>query len=146
MTHQRNRKIIAAIAFAAASSLIAVQAATAASCASNMKGTWHFHGLEVGPKGSTNAITCVLDIAANGMFSDAPCTSYQPGTSGTDEVSINGEFMLSACDLTGNIVIGGGDPDVTIKSGHVNGNLGSGIATQGTGAKTRVMHFTVVKK
>lgn len=137
---RRHRKAFASIALAAAGSLFALQGANAA-CA--LKGQWNFHAIEVGPK--AHAIACVLDLPANGMFSGAPCTSYQSGANGNNMVDVSGDLMLSGCDLSGSISIPG-DSDVIIRSGHVNGNIGAGIATQGTGNKTQVVHFTLVKK
>lgn len=128
----------------AATVLAFPQYAGAASCAANMKGVWHFHAIEVGAKGAANAIACTLNIAANGMFSGAPCTSYSAATNGSDNATISGTITVASCMLGGSISIPG-DPGVTIRSGQVNGNVAAGIATQGTGSKTQVLHFTLVK-
>lgn len=87
---------------------------------------------------TTAVIKCLMTVKANGSFT-APCTAYMPGKSHSGNVS--GTLTLSACNFGGTINVPG-DPPVVIQGGHVNGNVGAGIATQGT----MFHHFTVVKK
>ncbi|HVZ52886.1 MAG TPA: hypothetical protein VG986_13025 [Pseudolabrys sp.] len=88
--------------------------------------------------GTARVIKCVLTVKATGAFT-APCSSYQNGQS--ESVNVSGQITMSACDFTGTITIPG-DTTVTIQGGHVNGNVGAGIATQGA----TVHQFTLVKK
>ena len=87
---------------------------------------------------TTGVIKCTMSVKANGTFT-APCTSYNVG--GTFSGTVSGTLTLSACDFSGTINIPG-DTSVTIQGGHVNGNVGAGIATQGAAFH----HFTIVKK
>jgi hypothetical protein len=89
---------------------------------------------------SAKVIKCVLTIAANGNFSNAPCTSVGV-KGGTHTVNVSGHVALSACNLSGTITIPG-DTLVTIQGGHINGVMGAGIATQGA---KQVLSFTLVK-
>jgi|SRR6185312_5675279 hypothetical protein len=109
--------------------------------------TWHFHAFEAGTDvGGGSVIRCVATFGASGAFT-APCRVFNVGTSTQNATNTHGTMTLSAqCDLTGSIVIPGGDPRVMIKYGHVNGNIGSGTAIQGTGTSTQVLHFTLVKQ
>jgi len=90
--------------------------------------------------GTAHAIKCVLTIAANGNFSNAPCTTYRV-TGAPNSANVSGNITLSACNISGTINVPG-DTAVTIQGGHINGNIGAGIATQG--AKS-VLSFTMVK-
>lgn len=100
-----------------------------------------FSNSNTGYKNDTSrAIMCTMTVKANGTFT-APCVSYGV-TGNVQSVNVSGTLALSAtCDLTGTITIPS-DTAVTIRGGHVNGTMGSGIATQGT----NVHHFTVVRK
>jgi len=88
---------------------------------------------------TTTVIKCLMTVKATGSFT-APCTAYMPGK--TQNVNISGKLTLSACDFGGTINVQGDPTPVTIQGGHVNGNVGAGIATQGT----MFHHFTLVKK
>jgi len=122
-----------------------VQAAGAA-CGPTMAGVWHFHALEVGKDvGDGSVIRCVASVISNGNFT-APCVIYEAGSGTPKSKTVSGKLMLTAtCDLTGSVTIPG-DKSVTIRFGHVNGNIGSGVATQNTGLNTQVLHFNLVRK
>jgi hypothetical protein len=108
--------------------------------------TWHFHAVEAGVDvGGASVIRCVVTFGASGAFT-APCKVFSVGNSTQMSTNTHGTMTLSACDLTGSITIPGGDPKVIVKYGHVNGNVGSGVAIQGTGASTQVLHFDLVKQ
>jgi hypothetical protein len=89
---------------------------------------------------SARVLKCVLTIAANGNFSNAPCTSIGV-KNGTHTVNVSGHIGLSACNLSGTISVPG-DSLVTIQGGHVNGVMGAGIAIQGA---KQVLSFTLVR-
>lgn len=87
------------------------------------------------------AISCTMAVQANGSFS-APCTSYGVSGSSKQSVTVSGQLSASAsCGLSGTINIPG-DKSVSIVSGHINGESGAGIGTQGS----KVMSFTLVKE
>lgn len=134
-------------AVVAGAALCSMMQAAGADCAKSMAGVWHLHAIEAGQDVGGGAIqSCVATVASNGSFS-APCKFYEVGMGSALSKTVTGTFKLSkACDLTGSITIGGGDPPVTIRYGHVNGNAGGGIATQGTGTNLQVIHFDVIKK
>jgi hypothetical protein len=125
-----------------------VQSAFAA-CANAMASgaKWHLHAVEAGVDvGGASVIRCIATFSDNGAFT-APCKIFNVGSSTQVSATTHGTLNLSAqCDLTGSITIPGGDPKVVIKYGHVNGNVGSGIAIQGTGTSTQVLHLNVVKQ
>jgi hypothetical protein len=120
---------------------------TAGAACSAIAGVWHLHMIEVGKSvADGSAIRCLANVASNGNFS-APCTIYEVGAGTAKNKTVTGTLTKSAsCDLTGSVTIGGGDPPVTIRFGHINGNVGSAIATQGTGASLQVLHLTLIKK
>jgi hypothetical protein len=106
---------------------------------------WHFHGIEAKNNGGADAIRCVATFGAGGNFT-GPCTNYTSGSSAPQSVNVSGKITVNAaCDFTGSITIPGDKP-VGIKFGHINGNIGSGVGTQDTGTKTRVLHITLIKK
>jgi hypothetical protein len=123
-----------------------IQAASAG-CPTSMAGVWHLHAIEAGQDVGGGAVqSCVANVASNGSFS-APCKIYEVGSGTAKSKTVTGTFKLSkTCDLIGSIAIGGGDAPITIRSGHVNGNAGGGIATQDTGANLQVVHFDLIKK
>lgn len=88
---------------------------------------------------TTSVIKCTMTVKASGAFT-APCVGYAPD--GTNNANISGTLSLSACDLSGTINVAGDPVPVIIQGGHINGNVGAGIATQGT----QFHHFTIVKK
>jgi len=87
-------------------------------------------------------IKCVLTVSAGGAIaSTSPCTSY--GVSGnTQSTTVGGTLTLTSCNLSGTINVVGDPTPVTIVGGHINGNSGAGIATQGT---KQVHSFTLIK-
>ena len=90
-------------------------------------------------KDSAKVLKCVLTIAANGSFSNAPCTSY--GDQGSmNNTTVSGTLTISSCNLSGTIHIPS-DTTVTIRGGHVNDVMAAGIATQGK----QVLSFTLVQ-
>jgi hypothetical protein len=92
-------------------------------------------------KDSAKVLKCVLTIAANGSFSNAPCTSYgDQGSVNNTTVSGTVTFSSPSCNLGGTVNIPS-DTAVTIRGGHVNGVMGAGIATQGK----QVLSFTLVR-
>jgi hypothetical protein len=119
---------------------------TASATCAAINGVWHFHAIEVGKSAANGSvIRCVATVATNGNFS-APCTIYFVGVGTPMSKNVSGKLIkTAACDLTGSITISG-DAPVTIRFGHLNGNVGSGIATQGTGTNLRVLHFNLTKK
>jgi hypothetical protein len=123
-----------------------IQAASA-DCAKSMAGVWHFHAIEVGQALGDGAIQrCIATVSSSGSFS-APCKIYQSGFGSVKNKTVTGNFKLSkGCDLTGSITIGGGAPPITIQYGHVNGDVGGGVATQDTGTNLQVLHFDLIKK
>jgi hypothetical protein len=119
-----------------------------ATCTNALAGgtIWHFDGVEAGvDAGGASVIRCVVTFGASGAFT-APCRVFNVGNSTPHAKNTHGTMSLSDCDLTGSITIPGGDPKVIIKYGHINGNIGSGIAIQGTGTSTQVVHFNLVKQ
>jgi hypothetical protein len=90
-------------------------------------------------KDSAKVIKCVLTIATNGTFSNAPCTSY--GDQGSvNSTTVSGTLTFSSCNISGTVNIPS-DTAVTIRGGHVNGVMAAGIATQGK----QVLSFTLVR-
>ena len=98
-----------------------------------------------GANSKGTAITCDIAFESAGAF-NADCSSYHTGQSGAESGPVTGQItMATACDFTGSITIPG-DSKVTIRDGHINGNIGSGIATQASATKTRVLLFNLLKK
>jgi hypothetical protein len=91
---------------------------------------------------TSHAIKCVLTVNAAGTIaSTSPCDSY--GVSGpAQHTTVSGNLTLSSCNLTGTINVAGDPIPVSIVGGHINGNSGAGIATQGA---KQVHHFTLIK-
>lgn len=87
-----------------------------------------------------SVINCTLAVQGNGSFSGAPCTSYGV-TNGAQSTTVSGQLSESSCNFTGTITIPN-DTAVSIVSGYINGNSGSGIATQGS---SQVLYFTLMK-
>jgi hypothetical protein len=142
MTHKRSLVCAAIAGLAAALPLHSAYATCPNALASGA--IWNLHILEANNTGA-DAIRCVATFAAAGNFT-APCTSYSSGSTAAESVNVSGKLTLTAaCDFTGSITVPG-NKAVSIKFGHVNGNAGSGIGIQGTGATTRVLHFTLVRK
>jgi hypothetical protein len=80
-----------------------------------------------------------------GSFS-APCKIFEPAMGTAISQNVTGTMNVSAaCDVTGSVSIPG-DPQLTLRYGHINGNGGSGIATQAANANLRTLHFTLVKQ
>lgn len=86
-------------------------------------------------------LKCKLVIAANGSFSNDPCSSFGVGGS-PNNTTVSGNLTLSSCDLGGTINVQGDPTPVTIKGGHINGVSGAFVATQGA---KQVLHFTLIK-
>src|SRR5690348_13844711 len=127
-------KLFAGVALATIGILPTVTSAFATCTNAMASGTiWHMHAIEAGPDvGGGSNIRCVITFGASGAFT-APCRVFQVGSSTQQATNTHGTITLSAqCDLTGSIIIPGGDPRVFIKYGHVNGNMGAGTAIQGT--------------
>jgi hypothetical protein len=141
---RRNSKVLAHVLIAGVAIVSMVQTASAA-CGS-MAGVWHFHALHNSPGGvNTTAIRCVATVAASGEFT-GPCRIFEAGTASPFSTNVSGTFTkTAACDLTGSVAIPG-DPNVIIRFGHINGNIATGIATQGTGASLQVLYFSLVRK
>lgn len=143
MTHRRHFACAAIAILAVASPL---QIAHAACLNAFKKGAvWHLHMIEVGEAPEAQAIRCVAKFGAAGNLT-APCVSLSAGENGQQNVSISGKVTLTAtCDFSGSITVPG-DAQVLVKYGHVNGNIGSAVGTQGAGADRRAVHVTLVKK
>jgi hypothetical protein len=137
---RKNRKALAYMLITAAVSAAAVTTASAA-CVTPMAGKWHLHAMQA----DGAVIRCIATFGSNGNFS-APCKIFEAGMGTQISQNVTGTVTVSAtCDVTGSVTVPG-DPTVILRYGHINGNLGSGIATQGTGANLRVLHFTLVKQ
>jgi hypothetical protein len=139
-------QIKASVITAAFIGLIGISAANA-TCAVRPTGAWNLFLMQTYPGATSkaDAITCHLTFGNAGAFT-GPCISYQTGKSATDNVSVNGTLtMHTACDFTGSITIPGDTP-VTIQAGHINGNIGSGVATQKSAAQERVLLFNLLKR
>lgn len=136
---------------AAALAVLATLPATAAlaTCTNALANgnKWHLHAMEAGVGvGGASVIQCLMTFKNNGNFV-APCSVYSVGSSTPQSTSVSGRIILNAtsCNFTGTINISG-DPAVNIKTGHINTNVGSGTAIQGTGGSTQVIHFTIVQQ
>ncbi len=88
---------------------------------------------------TSTVIKCVLTVKAGGNMT-APCTAYMPDK--TQNTTISGKLTLSACNLAGTINVNGDPTPVVIQGAHLNGNIGAGIATQGTAFH----QFTLVRQ
>ena len=136
----------------AAATLFPFEAALAACMSPIPSGAvWHVHALEAHPTDfgtyatEVDIIRCVATFGAAGAFS-GPCKTYAAGSSTVNSINVTGTIALTAdCDFTGSIKIPG-DGTVSIKFGHINGVMGSGIGIHGTGAATRVVQLTLIKK
>ena len=103
------------------------------------------------PSGATAlAIRCRVNIAANGSFTEAPCTAYGVEDGDGGPVKISGQITFAAnptCLITGGTinVSEGEDGPVTLLGGYVNPTQkhGAGIARQGPGS---VFLFNMVKQ
>jgi hypothetical protein len=139
MTVKSSFAATAAVCVAMALAPIAAHAA----CAKTTAGSkWHLHALE----SDGAVIRCFATFTANGQFT-APCKIFESGMGAQISQNVSGTINVSAaCDVTGSVSIPGPDPDVTIRYGHINGNVGSGTATQGTNANLRVLLFSLVKQ
>jgi hypothetical protein len=139
---QIERILIAAAVFG----LAGIGAANA-TCTANPTGVWNFFAAQnyPGATSKASAITCDLTFGSAGAFTGS-CTSYHTGTSSVDAGnSVSGTLtMHAACNFTGSITTP--DGAVTIQDGHINGNIGSGVATQKAGAQERVLLFTLLKR
>jgi len=140
-----NRKFVACALLAGIVVASGPQAASAGTCtAASAQGKWHFYAMEIATSNGANAISCTMTMGSDGKFTKAPCTSYQLGSDQTDTPKISGKLKVAAnCNFTGTISIPG-DSTVTIQAGHLNDNVGAGVATQKTGADTRVLNFTLI--
>jgi hypothetical protein len=137
------RAIRKAIAYALTTAAVSAAAVTAVSagCVKPMAGTWHLHAMESDGAG----IRCIATFGSNGNFS-APCKIFESGVGTQISQNVTGKITVStACDVTGSVTVPG-DPTVTLRYGHINGNHGSGIATQGANANLRVLYFSLVKQ
>jgi hypothetical protein len=138
-------QIKAIVMTAAFFGLTAISAANA-TCAANPTGVWDFFATETYPGATSkaNVITCNLAFGSAGAFTGS-CKNYFTGQGTVENTSISGTFtMHSACDFTGSITTE--QAPVTIRDGHINGNIGSGIATQATGAQARAILFTLLRR
>lgn len=137
---QLKRTLIALAVFG----LTGVGAANAA--CSGFTGVWNFYAFQVNPAASASGhiIKCSINLAADGTFSGAPCTSWQLGQAGGQVVTVSGTITNTSCNLGGTIMIPN-DKTVVIRAGHVNGVVAAGIATQGSTTATRLLNFTLVK-
>jgi hypothetical protein len=144
MTHKR-RLVCGAIAILAAAVPLHSASATCPNALAS-GAVWHLHIMEVSPSpDGANVIKCVMTFGSGGNFT-APCTNFNTGSTAAQSVNISGKITLTAaCDFTGTITIPS-DAKAFVKFGHINGNIGSGIGIQGTGANTQVLHLTLVKK
>src|SRR5688500_3229276 len=124
---RKFRKTVAYVLTTAAVSAAAVTTA-AAVCATPMAGKWHLHAMQNGD----GVIRCVATFASNGSGNfSAPCRIFESGVGTQMSQNVTGTITVSAtCDLTGSVTVPG-DPTVILRYGHINGNHGSGIATQG---------------
>lgn len=112
-----------------------------AACGGGTHGTWEFYASQHDKNGGGSAIECEIGFSSGGQFT-GDCSAYSAGRGNPQTTTITGNMMLSgSCALSGSIAIPGDKP-VNIRAGHVNGNIGSGIATQGT----EVLLFTLVKR
>lgn len=146
--------------------LLGVSASANADCAT-LAGTWYFYDMqEQGPNiktkftpfngssletfaftksyegytnNTTTVVKCTMTVKGNGNFT-APCTAYN--IDGTFNVNVAGRLTLSACNFGGTINIPGVGTPIVIQGGHLNGNVGAGIATQGI----QYHHFSLVKE
>lgn len=107
---------------------------------------WHLHAQENGSAvGLGSVIRCVLTFKSSGNFT-APCVIWRAKSGSSFSKTISGKLTLtSACDFTGTIAIPS-DPTVTVRYGHINGAVGSGIATQDTSTRLEVLQFTMIQK
>jgi hypothetical protein len=93
---------------------------------------------------TANVIKCRLTVSAGGVITNtSPCSSYGVTGGGPHTTTVGGTLTLSpTCDLTGTINVAADPTPVIIQGGHINGNSGAGIATQGT---KQVHSFTLIK-
>lgn len=142
MTH-RQRLFGAATAVLVA--VLPVQTAFAACVgAFNSGAVWHLHVIQAGYYGGA-AVRCIATFGAAGAFT-GPCTNFETGMTGSQAANVSGKLTLtSACDFTGSVTI----PDqakVIVRFGHINGNVGSAIGTQGAGSATEVLQVNLIRK
>lgn len=84
------------------------------------------------------ALACTLKVQSNGATT-ASCLMYTSGKNLTGKTSTGtGTLALSACNLSGSITMKNDPTAIVIHSGHVNGNVGGGIATHGNQVNTFV--------
>jgi len=91
---------------------------------------------------TASALACTMAIQASGRTTTS-CAMY---TSGLTLVGKSGaasaNLRLNACNLSGTISLPGDPTPVVIRAGHLNGNMGGGIATHGT----QVEAFVIVRQ
>lgn len=84
------------------------------------------------------ALACTLKVQSNGATT-ASCLMYTSGKNLTGKTSTGtGTLALSACNLSGSITMKNDPTPITIHAGHINGNMGGGIATHGNQVNTFV--------
>lgn len=90
---------------------------------------------------TSRIIKCTVTLAANGTFTKDPCSSF--GVAGSpNNPTVSGQITATGCNLGGTVNVQGDPTPVTIQGGHINGNSGAGIATQGP---EQVLYFTLIK-
>jgi hypothetical protein len=135
------RSSFAATAAVCVALTIAPVAAHAACAKTTANSIWHLHAME----SDGGVIQCIATFTAGGNFT-APCKIFEHGQGAQFSKNVSGKVNVSAaCDVTGSVTISGDSP-VVLQYGHINGNSGTGIATQGANAARRVLQFSLVKK
>lgn len=91
---------------------------------------------------TAGALGCTLTVKSNGATT-ASCLMYTSGKNLTGKTTTGtGTLSLSACNLSGSITMKNDPTPITIHGGHLNGNMGGGIATHGN----QVNAFVIVRQ
>jgi hypothetical protein len=93
---------------------------------------------------TANVIKCrILNMNANGQFTNALCTSYGVVAGDGGNVFVSGRVITNlACQITGGTINVPEDLTVTLLGGYINGAYGAGIGRQG--GRT-VLSFNMIK-
>lgn len=87
---------------------------------------------------TAGALGCTLKVQSNGATT-ASCLMYTSGKNLIGKTSTGtGTLSVKACNLTGSISMKNDPTPIVIRAGHINGNVGGGIATHGNQVNTFV--------